>query len=45
MIHSTLLPALFAMGATEPLTLPTYSPIEPSTLRDSQAGLSARFSF
>lgn len=31
MIHSTLLPALLAMGATEPLALPTYSPLEPST--------------
>jgi hypothetical protein len=32
MIHSTLLPALLAMGAGEPLASTTYPAIEPSTL-------------
>jgi hypothetical protein len=30
MIHSTLLPALLAMGATEPLALPTSATLEPT---------------
>lgn len=37
MIHSTLLPALLAMGAAEPLTSPTYPALEPSTVPASRA--------
>ena len=45
MIHTTLLPALLAMGAPEPLTLAAYATLEPSVLLAPRADDEDVFSY
>jgi hypothetical protein len=45
MIHTTLLPALLAMGAPEPLALSTYATLEPSVLLAPRADDEDVFSY